>query len=206
MSVCIDIDMTYDISVPKLWNDTIAAHREAVREAILETTATLAAAHGVRSVTMSQIAEEAGIGRATLYKYFPDVDAILRAWHARQIAGHLALLAEVRDRGRTAEERLLAVLHAYAGVLHESRQHHESELAAFLHGDEQVGHAERHLRGVLRDLLSDAAEGGVVRSDVASEELATYCISALAGARTMASKAAVRRLVTVVEAGLRSPG
>ncbi len=72
--------------MPKLWHATIEAHRREVRDAILETTARLVAEHGVRAVTMSQIAEETGIGRATLYKYFPDVDAILVAWHDRQVA------------------------------------------------------------------------------------------------------------------------
>jgi AcrR family transcriptional regulator len=75
--------------MPKLWNETIDAHRRDVREAILDTTATLVAGHGLLSVTMSQIAEKTGIGRATLYKYFPDVEAILLAWHGRQIASHL---------------------------------------------------------------------------------------------------------------------
>src|SRR5437762_13945137 len=37
--------------------------------------------NGLRSVTISQIAKETGIGRATLCKYFPDVEAILVAWH-----------------------------------------------------------------------------------------------------------------------------
>ncbi len=69
--------------MPKLWNETIEAHSRAVRDAILETTWALVAEHGLRSVTMSQIAEETGIGRATLYKYFPDVEAILLAWHER---------------------------------------------------------------------------------------------------------------------------
>ena len=72
-------------TMPKLWNETIEAHRREVRDAILDTTAALVAEHGLRSVTMSQIAEKTGIGRATLYKYFPDVEAILPAWHERQI-------------------------------------------------------------------------------------------------------------------------
>jgi AcrR family transcriptional regulator len=49
-------------------------HRDApseVRDVIVETTAALVAEHGLRAVTMSQIAEDTGIGRATLYKYFP---------------------------------------------------------------------------------------------------------------------------------------
>ena len=50
---------------------------------------TLAAERGRRAVTMSPIAEETGIGRATLYKYFAGVEEILLAWHERQIIAHL---------------------------------------------------------------------------------------------------------------------
>lgn len=75
--------------VPRLWTETIEAHRREVREAILDTTAALVTEHGLLSLTMSQIAEETRIGRATLYKYFPDVEAILLAWHDRQITAHL---------------------------------------------------------------------------------------------------------------------
>ena len=82
--------------MPKLWTQTIQAHRHEVREAILNRTAALVAEHGLLAVTMSQIAEETGIGRATLYKYFPDVEAILLAWHDRETSGHIARLAEVR--------------------------------------------------------------------------------------------------------------
>ena len=59
--------------VPRLWTETIETHRREVQEAIVETAGRLAISHGLLSVTMSQIAEETGIGRATLYKYFPDV-------------------------------------------------------------------------------------------------------------------------------------
>ncbi|MDR0358963.1 MAG: TetR/AcrR family transcriptional regulator, partial [bacterium] len=71
--------------MPRLWNDTIEAHRQAVREATLDTAADLVAERGLASVTMSQIAEQTGIGRATMYKYFRDVDSILIAWHERQV-------------------------------------------------------------------------------------------------------------------------
>src|SRR5260370_37940118 len=104
--------------MPKLWNKTIEAHRNAVHEATLDTTAALVAKHGLRSVTMSQIAEQTGIGRATLYKYFADIEAILVAWHERQVTGHLKHLAEVRDRAGDAGERLATVLEAYALISH----------------------------------------------------------------------------------------
>jgi AcrR family transcriptional regulator len=195
----------YPPAVPKLWNETIEAHRKQVREAILSTAAALVAAHGLRSVTMSQIAEETGIGRATLYKYFKDVEAILLAWHERQITGHLEQLAEIRDQAGDPSERLEAVLEAYALISHETRGHHDTELAAFLHRDEHLARARQHLVEMIRDLLAEGARSGDIRDDVAPDELASFCLHALAAAGSLPSTAAVRRLVTVTLAGLQPP-
>ena len=197
--------VVYTEVVPNLWNETIEAHRAAVREAILDTAMVLVSEHGLRSVTMSRIAEKTGIGRATLYKYFPDVEAILLAWHERQITGHLEYLAEVRDRTGDAGEQLEAVLEAYALIRHESHGHHDTELTTFLHRDEQVARARQQLRDMIQDLLIEAAETGDVRDDVAPDELASYCLHALAAANSLPTKAAVRQLVTVTLAGLRPP-
>jgi AcrR family transcriptional regulator len=188
--------------VPRLWDETIEAHRRAVRDATLDTTAALVAQHGLASVTMSEIAERTGIGRATLYKYFPDVEAILLAWHERQVAGHLDQLAQVRDRAEHAGPRLKAVLEAYALIVHE---HHGSDLAALLHRGAHVARAEQQLRNFVRDLLAEGAASGQVRDDVAPEELASYCVHAVAAARHLPSRAAVRRLVGVILAGLKPP-
>jgi AcrR family transcriptional regulator len=188
--------------VPKLWNESIEAHRRAVRDATLDTTAALVAEHGLRAVTMSQIAEETGIGRATLYKYFSDVEAILIAWHERQVNAHLEHLVEVRDQAMDDGEQLKAVLEAYALISHE---HHGSELAALLHRGEHVARAQQHLHDFIRDLVTDGAKTGDLRDDVAPDELASYCLHALSAAGSLPSKAAVRRLVTVTLAGLHPP-
>lgn len=185
----------------KLWDDTIDAHRRAVRDATLETTAALVAEHGLRSVTMSQIAERTGIGRATLYKYFSGVEAILAAWHERQVSGHLRQLAALRDAHGSAGERLEAVLEAYALIQHE---HHATELASLLHRGEHVVRAQQHLRDLIGDLIAEGATSGELRDDVAPEELAGYCLHALTAAGDLASRAAVRRLVGVTLSGLRA--
>ena len=189
--------------MPKLWSDTIEAHRQTVRDATIEATASLVAEHGLRAVTMSQIAETTGIGRATLYKYFPDVEAILAAWHEREISGHLEQLAEARDRARGPAERLEAVLEAYAMIAHESHGHHDAELASLLHRDERVVRAEQHLREMVRRLIVDAVASGEGRDDVAPDELVAYCLHAIGAASDVPSRAAVSRLVGVTLAGLR---
>jgi len=194
--------VAYDRPVPKLWNDTIEAHRHDVRDAILEATAALVAKHGLRSVTMLRIAADTGIGRATLYKYFPDVESILVAWHERHVIAHLEHLAALRNEGGAPIERLRAVLETYALIQYER---HGTDLAVLLHRGEHVARAQQHLSRLVCDLLKECAGTREVREDVAAAELASFCIHALTAASGLRSKAAVRRLVAVTMAGLRSP-
>jgi AcrR family transcriptional regulator len=186
--------------VPRLWTDTIDEHRRAVRDATLDAAEALVAERGLLAVTMSQIAERAGIGRATLYKYFPDVDAVLVAWHERQVAAHLETLMAIGGREAPAIERLEAVLEAYALLSH---GRHGNELAALLHRTDHVARAHARLAGFIEELVREAAASGDVRSDVPAAELASYCLHALAGSSRLRSKPAVGRLVKVTLAGLR---
>lgn len=193
--------MAYPRAVPKLWSATIEDHRREVRVAILDTTARLVAERGALSVTMSEIALATGIGRATLYKYFGDVESILLAWHERLIGGHLAHLATLANKDGPAIERLTAVLEGYAAIC---RQRAGSQLAALLHRDEHVVRAEARLVDLLARLAKEAALEGDVRNDVGSEELGSFCMYALSAAGSARSKAAVRRVVDLTLAALRA--
>ncbi|MFD5425314.1 TetR/AcrR family transcriptional regulator [Streptomyces sp. NPDC127084] len=186
--------------MPKLWTETIDAHRHAVREAILDAAAQLIDGGGLRAVTMSQLAERAGIGRATLYKYFSDAEAVLMAWHERQIAAHLDLLAQAADHPGTAAQRLLGLLTAYARM---AGQRHGGELAAMLHQGDHTSHAEQHLARLITDLIAEGAQARELRDDVPPDELATYCLHAATAASAMAAKSAIDRLVGVILHGLR---
>jgi AcrR family transcriptional regulator len=137
--------------MPRIWIQTIEAHRDAVREATLDAAAAMVAEHGLAGVTMSQIAKDTGIGRATLYKYFPDVDSILRAWHEPRIDEHLKQLLHIRDQTDVATQRLEAVLTAYTAAISHRREH-GSDLAAALHHGEHVAAAHQHLRAFIQEL------------------------------------------------------
>lgn len=194
----------YNRGVPKLWNETIAAHRESVRDAVMDTAWRLVRERGLSGVTMSQIAEQAGIGRATLYKYFPDVEAIVIAWHERQIGAHLEQLAAIRDRQTDPDERLRAVLTGYAHLSRHSHAH-PGDLTSFLHRGAHTQGAQEQLRALVTDLIARAAASGSVRADAPPAELASFALHALAAAGDLPDPTAVDRLVALVTAGLR-PG
>lgn len=186
-----------------MWSETIDEHRRTVRGSILDTTARLAIEHGVSSVTMSQIAEQAGIGRATLYKYFSDVGAILGAWHELQVGNHLQQLVAAGEVEDDPSLRLDVLLSAYARILRESRRHHDTDLGALVHhGAAHVTHAEEQLLQLMTDAVAVAAAVGVVRADAPAAELASYCLHALDAAVSLSSDEAVQRLLGIIRAGL----
>ena len=186
--------------MPRLWEASIDAHRQSVRAAAIEAAARLVAQRGIRRVTMAAVAQEAGVGRATLYKYFPDVEALLLAWHEVHVRAHLAEVEAIAKRYPDPEDRLSATLTAIAMIEFERPG---GELATQLHDASHVDRAGEHLASLLENLLSRCVAEGRVRADVAPDELAVYCLHAARAARGLRSKAAVRRLVSVVETGLR---
>ena len=185
--------------VPRLWQDSIAKHRTAVRDAILDAVGVLVVERGVASVTMSELAARADIGRATLYHYFPDLESALRAWHERITASHLDVLQQVRLATDEPGARLRNVLLELARMSH---RREGSDAAAALHRTpEALGAADR-LIALVEDVVRDAVVAGIVRNDVPPRELATFCVGALETASKFATRAAAARLVQVVLDGL----
>lgn len=190
------------VDMPKIWTSTIATHRQTVRQVVVDATLELIRQRGVRGVTMSDIAAAAGIGRATLYKYFADVESIVAAWHAREVHKHLALLREVAEGTADPLQRVEAVVTAYANIVWRSRPHRRSRLAAGLHDRSATTDAERQLHAIVAGCITSAAAGGSVRNDVPPGELATYIIRSLDAAGDAPSRDAVARLISVTMAGL----
>ena len=184
--------------MPKLWHDTIEAHRNAVADAIMDRTAALAAAEGLHGLTMARIAHETGIGRATLYKYFKDLEEILANWHRRQIAAHLADLEAIRNRHSSPLAAVEAVLLAYAS--HTSHDHDRS-LGQMLHALPHVAQAHDHLHSFVADMIRDAIKARALDATPSPDERARYALAAMQAARTH-SRAASKRLVAMIVRGL----
>lgn len=188
--------------MPKLWEESVDGHRRAIRDAITEAAWRLAEEHGPLALTMSQVAKTAGVGRATLYKYFADVESILVAHHARHVEGHLQDLEELRTGSGPVGSRLVAVMSAYAAICFHRSQHGSADVGALVHRRPEVAEAERRLRSIFVEMMAEAADEGLVRTDLAPEELAEYCLHALAAAGGTADLDHVGRLVRVVLDGL----
>ncbi len=193
--------------MPRLWSTTIQQHHHDVREAILDKTAALARAHGLHATTMSQIAKDVGIGRATLYKYFDRVEEIIVAWHEREMMAHLSYLMSALEGKPAGMERVSTLIGAHAHALH---HHHDptvilidSHLPDSARGE--LAEVQDRIRYLLMTVLAEAAARGEVRSDAMPDELARFVLHSLGAAADLPSRAAVERLITMVVGALLPP-
>jgi len=152
------------------WPEVLGDHRAHQRERILAVALELLMERGMAALTMSAIAEQAGISRATLYHYFPDVDAVLAAWVGQEIEGSVtALLVEARTIADPLD-RLAHLVEAqartFASQSHRlSAEHFESEA-----GSPAVRRTVQAQMAPLRQMLADAVDEartcGLLRSQV----------------------------------------
>ncbi len=186
--------------MPRLWTTTIEAHKREVSDAVLDTTAALVSERGLADLTMAEIAERSGIGRATLYKYFPSLEAVLGACHQRAVGRHLAELRALAIADEPPGDRLAAVVRGYAQRVRGGD--HDPAVAAQLHAGEHTKRSKNELWQFLVEIIAEAAAAGEARRDVPPGELADYCISALAPSGRR-SRPATDRIAVVVLDGLR---
>ncbi|MFI6851737.1 TetR/AcrR family transcriptional regulator [Streptomyces sp. NPDC050416] len=90
------------------------------RARILSAAERLFTEHDPRTVTMDQIAKAAGVGRATLYRSFPDPSAVATALldeHERRLQGQMIYGPPPLGPGRPPAERLAAFYSAVLDLL-----------------------------------------------------------------------------------------
>lgn len=99
--------------------------REAVRASILDAAEELIAAKGLHGAGLAQIAKKAGVAVGTLYNYFEDRDAMVRALFETRRAVLRPKVQEALAAGAELpfEPRLRAFMRRLFGVFEEHRQY-----------------------------------------------------------------------------------
>jgi AcrR family transcriptional regulator len=165
--------------VRALWDHTVDAHRAAQRDAIAAAAWALAQERGPFAITMSQVADAAGVSRPTLYKYFPDVESMLTAHHRKHVEAHVAELAGIVNGPGEPGERLERLVVAYAEICHHRARHGSAEIDRLVHSPFELDAAESQLV----DLFARAIrERDTERGELAPPALAAFAVRALAAA------------------------
>jgi AcrR family transcriptional regulator len=145
------------------------------REKLLEVaTAAFAAADG-RRVSLESIARDAGVGIGTLYRHFPNREALVEAIYRAELAEVAEVAATLLKRhpGKTALRRWMD---RYAGFVAAKRGMAESLHAMFDSGAMQRNETRASITEAVDLLLRAGADDGSLRADVSADDVVSSLI------------------------------
>jgi AcrR family transcriptional regulator len=143
--------------------------RAAADERILEAALGLIAEEGFAAVTMSRIAQIAGVSRQTLYNHYSDIDGIVAEAINRHNRESIQLLdAALRVVDQPADQLEQLVRHTVAMGAH---THHAPGIQQGLSADMRamLGTYDEHIEGRIREMLEAGQRAGVFRKDLDPE-------------------------------------
>ncbi|GAA1467866.1 TetR/AcrR family transcriptional regulator [Nocardiopsis exhalans] len=94
--------------MPKITAPTIAAHRARTRDRIMDAVEGLTRTQGIDRISMTDVANAAGITRTALYNYFPDKPALLLAFTEQVNSAFVERYKRELPSGVSAARRLSA--------------------------------------------------------------------------------------------------
>ena len=157
--------------MPQIWAESIEQHKRQTIARIIDATVGLVAKNGLSATSMSHVAERAGIGRATLYSYFPDVEHILLAWHDQEVERyHQALADELAAQPDAPSALRLFITRLVQGFASDHGQELDAsriELSALSPDiQRQMGNATTKLASLLQQTIEQGICSGELRPDL----------------------------------------
>jgi AcrR family transcriptional regulator len=141
--------------------------KEINRRKILELAADYIAEHGFKSMTMKRLAKLAGIGDATIYKYFPTKEDLLIDYYEYMASISVDEVREIPEiKEYTLHESLLVLMDTYLKELDTNKEFVSISLKlifkspSFLFRD--VDPVKKHFKPLLREMLENAVKNGEI--------------------------------------------
>ena len=150
--------------MPKIIGESLASHRELTRTRLFDALGSLMAEQPFESITMSQIAERAGVGRTAVYNHFADKEVLLLAYMRQVTEEFTSVLSE---RLSTEPDPLMRLrLYIRSHVQMTSRYHVKAGMGLRRQmSDRGASHLHDHVGMVgegLISILDDAMGRGLI--------------------------------------------
>ena len=174
--------------MPQIWAESIEQHKRQTIARIIDATVALVADKGLGATSMSQVAERSGIGRATLYSYFPDVEHILLAWHEQEVDRYRESLSDELARQTDTPGALRVIITRLIEGFSDGHDHaldaSRVELSALSPQiKQQMAGASAKLATLLDEVLEHGIRTGQLRPDLNRELTTTLIVRAASAAR-----------------------
>ena len=121
-------------------------------------------------VTLSAVAEAAGVGIGTLYRHFPTRDALVEAVYRHEVE-RLSDAAPKLLEKMPADAALEKWLHRYSALVVAKRGLKEALQSIFEPGADTYAYSRDRMAGAVTLLLNAAAKSGAIRDDVDPQDV-----------------------------------
>lgn len=182
----------YTPPMPRISEATIAEHRRRTETDLLDAWGSLMSEHGYADITLTLVAEHAGVARNTVYGYFADKEALLLAYLDREVARFMEQASAAIRAEESAADRLRVLIELqtrYFAATAASGQ----ELAGVLnpHSFGQMSAAFTPLLDMITQIIQDGQDDGSFReidvdriARLVFALLGTYRVALAAGSTT----------------------
>jgi AcrR family transcriptional regulator len=171
------------------------------REALLAV-ATRAFATADTEPSMREIAREAGVGIATLFRHFPTREALVDAIYQDQVA-RLTTGATDLLGGHAPARALRLWMDLFADWMATKHGMTSTLLAMIDAGDISLARTRQELLAAITVILDAGAVGGDIRADASAEDIAAALIGILAVSAKRGQRPQAQRLFDLLMDGLR---
>ncbi|HEY6788176.1 MAG TPA: TetR/AcrR family transcriptional regulator [Trebonia sp.] len=137
---------------------------DAAREAILDATFRLLSAPKLEALTIDAIAAEAGVGRQTIYRWWPSKGAVV----ADALARHARVVVPERDTGSFTEDLAAFLIDSFAGLETAGYAERLRQIVAEAQHDEHVSRVLADFTAVRRAALRALLERGRAAGELAA--------------------------------------
>jgi len=155
---------------------------------IIQATLTLIGKHGLGAVTMSRVADAAGVARQTLYNHYGDIDSIVAAAIDRHNRESIDLLDAALQVAESPADKIEQMVRHF--VMVGTHAHHAIDLGGGLSPDIRatLDSYNDAVEGHIRSILEDGQESRSFRPDLAPEIDTTLTRSLLDGVYELAAR------------------
>lgn len=128
--------------------------------------------HGIKNLTISQIAKTAGVGKGTMYEYFENKEDIVFEIITMFITEHEKKLFEITDQNISTKDKLFHFFY----MIHEDENSHkqlniyrEFLAISMTNGTQEMVDFNMKCRGKFTDILGQIVKEGVTKGEIRTE-------------------------------------
>ncbi|WP_162942227.1 TetR/AcrR family transcriptional regulator [Desertimonas flava] len=166
--------------MPRVTGGSVAAHRQATRDAIFAAFSSLVYERGYDAVSLADVAAAAGMSRTTMYNYFADKDALVVAFTEAEVTSFTEGLAADLAGAGTPADRLRVYIAAQLRYISRNHLPPGRSLQVLLSPEtyQRLLHHVHSMEDTLRGILADGVGDGSFDADVGTAlPLVSACIN-----------------------------